>query len=201
MSPRPRAGGAGRVIAGSAKGRQLVAAGPETRPLGDRLKEALFAILEPEIRDRHFLDLFAGSGAAGIEALSRGASTAVFVERAAEAARIVAANLAATGFADRATVVRADAIQWLERGRQVDGPFAVVFADPPYPEPSLLLTTLRGVETHGRDGILAGDGLLVVKHARKAAVPAAAALLTSFRERRFGETMLTFYRWADEVDA
>jgi len=201
MSPRPRAGGAGRVIAGTAKGRQLLPAGPGTRPLGDRLKEALFAILEPELRDRAFLDLFAGSGAAGIEALSRGASTAVFVERDAGAARILAANLAATGFADRASVVRADAIEWLGRQGPLEGPFAVVFADPPYPEPSLLSSTLRRIETQARARLLAGDGVVVLKHATKADVPAATALLTSVRERRFGETMLTFYRWADEVDA
>jgi len=201
MSPRPRAGGAGRVIAGTAKGRQLLPAGTGTRPLGDRLKEALFAILEPELRDRAFLDLFAGSGAAGIEALSRGASRAVFVERDAGAARILAANLAATGFADRASVVRADAIEWLGRQGPLEGPFAVVFADPPYPEPSLLSSTLRRIETQARARLLAGDGVVVLKHATKADVPAATALLTSVRERRFGETMLTFYRWADEVDA
>ena len=201
MSPRPRAGGAGRVIAGSARGRQLVAAGPGTRPLGDRLKEALFAILEPELRDRPFLDLFAGSGAAGIEALSRGASKAVFVEQDGAAARAIAANLAATGLGDRATVVRAEAIQWLDGHGTVAGPFAVVFADPPYPEPSLLQVTLSRIATRAQDGLLASDGLLVVKHAAKADLPGRTALLTSVRERRFGETKLTFYRWADEVDA
>ena len=201
MSPRPRAGGAGRVIAGSAKGRQLLAPGPATRPLGDRLKEALFAILEPVLRDGQFLDLYAGSGAAGIEALSRGASTAVFVEEDAAAARIIAANLAATGLTDRATVVRADATQWLDRQGGIAGPFAIVFADPPYREPDLLRTTLSVIETHEQDRILADTGLLVLKHATKAAVPAGTALLTSVRERRFGETMLTFYRWTDEVEA
>src|SRR6188472_1303384 len=110
MSPRPRAGGAGRVIAGTAKGRQLLPAGPGTRPLGDRLKQSLFAILEPQLRDRAFLDLFAGSGAAGIEALSRGASRAVLVERDPHAVGAIVANLAATGLADRATVVRAEAV-------------------------------------------------------------------------------------------
>src|SRR5262245_52915181 len=113
MSPRPRTGGAGRVIAGSARGRLLVAAGPGTRPLSDRLKEALFAIIEPDLRDAAFLDLFAGSGAAGIEALSRGASRAVFVERDPDAIRAIETNLTATGLRDRATVVRADARTWL----------------------------------------------------------------------------------------
>jgi len=201
VSPRARAGGAGRVIAGSAKGRQLLAPGAGTRPLGDRLKEALFAILEPGIRGRTFLDLFAGSGAAGIEALSRGASSAVFVERDAEVVRTLEANLRTTGFIDRATVIRADAVRWLDRQATVAGPFAVVFADPPYGEPDLLGTTLATVERHQRDRILAAEGTLVLKHLAKTQVPAGMSLLGSVRERRFGETMLTFYRWPDEVDA
>ena len=90
---------AGRVIAGIARGRQLVSPGEGTRPIGDRVKQTLFAILEPTIRGLAFLDLFAGSGAAGIEALSRGASLAVFVERDPGAVAAIERNLATTGFA------------------------------------------------------------------------------------------------------
>jgi 16S rRNA (guanine966-N2)-methyltransferase len=88
---------AGRVIAGTARGVRLVGPGAGTRPLGDRAKQALFAILEPDLVDRRVLDLFAGSGAAGIEALSRGASFVVFVERSATACRVIDRNLRATG--------------------------------------------------------------------------------------------------------
>src|SRR5438874_11153401 len=98
---------AGRVIAGSAKGVRLAAPGEGTRPLADRVKQTLFAILEPELDGARVLDLFAGSGAAGIEALSRGATGVVFVERDAGAGRTIEANLARTRLGGpSATVVR-----------------------------------------------------------------------------------------------
>jgi 16S rRNA (guanine966-N2)-methyltransferase len=196
MSPRPRAGGAGRVIAGSAKGRQLIAAGPGTRPLGDRLKEALFAILEPELRDRPFLDLFAGSGAAGIEALSRGATRAVFVERDPGAIRAVQANLASTGLEARATIARAEGITWLTRDGRAAGPFAAALLDPPYDQPELLQTALEAIAAAGPGGVLAPDGVAVAKHFGKEEMAAEIGLLRSVRERRFGDSVLTFLRWA-----
>jgi 16S rRNA (guanine966-N2)-methyltransferase len=184
------------VIAGSARGRQLLAAGPGTRPLGDRLKQALFAMLEPTIRDRPFLDLFAGSGAAGIEALSRGASSAVFVERNPGAIRAIETNLGTTGLRDRATIARSDARAWLAREAASAGPFAAALVDPPYDEPDLLLFALEAVAAAREGGILAMDGVLVAKHFGKATVPGQIGLLRSVRERRFGETALTFLRWA-----
>jgi 16S rRNA (guanine966-N2)-methyltransferase len=192
---------AGRVIAGTARGIRLVGPGEATRPLGDRLKQSLFAILEPQLRDRAFLDLFAGSGAAGIEAISRGAARAVLVERDPRAIKAMEANLAATGLADRATVVRAEAIAWLDSKGRSAGPFANLFLDPPYPEPDLLAMSLAAIEAAGPEGIVAGDGLVVVKHFGGHALAAETALLHSVRRERFGDTALTFYRWADEVDA
>src|SRR2546428_4233676 len=107
---------AGRVIAGSAKGIRLRAPGPGTRPLADRVKQTLFAILEPDLPGARVLDLFAGSGAAGIEALSRGAVAAVFVEKDPGAASVIETNLRAASLAGPgATVVRADAVAWLGR--------------------------------------------------------------------------------------
>src|SRR6266550_7192111 len=97
--------GAGRVIGGSAKGIHLRAPGPGTRPLADRVKQTLFAILEPDLPGAHVLDLFAGSGAAGIEALSRGAASAVFVEKDQGAAAVIDANLRAAGLAGPAAAV------------------------------------------------------------------------------------------------
>ena len=105
-----------RVIAGTARSIRLDAPGPGTRPLADRVKQTLFAILEPDLPRARFLDLFAGSGAAGIEALSRGAAHATFVERDQRAIGTIRTNLARTGLdgADRATLVRADALAELE---------------------------------------------------------------------------------------
>src|SRR6476646_1737564 len=108
---------AGRVIAGTARGTRLEAPGDATRPLGDRVKQTLFAILEPDLRDARVLDLFAGSGAAGIEALSRGGAHATFVERDTGAAGVIDANLRATNLAGpAATVIRVDAMRWLDGG-------------------------------------------------------------------------------------
>ena len=122
---------AGRVIAGSAKGIRLAAPGPGTRPLADRVKQTLFAVLEPDLEGAAVLDLFAGSGAGGIEALSRGASRAVFVERDGGAARVVAENLKRAGLASRAAVVRREAAGWLADpgGAAAAGPFDIVLMD------------------------------------------------------------------------
>ncbi len=182
---------AGRVIAGLARGIRLEAPGPATRPLADRVKQTLFAILEPDLRDAHVLDLFAGSGAAGIEALSRGAGHATFVERDAGAARVIAANLAATHLGGpRARIVRAEALGWLHGpDAATDGPFAIVIVDPPYAEPALLAASLEALGPY-----LAPAARVVAKHFWRDPPPTTIGLLASERDRRFGETMLTFYR-------
>src|SRR5512140_764203 len=103
---------AGRVIAGSARGTRLAAPGPGTRPLTDRVKQTLFGVLDPELTDAVVLDLFAGSGAGGIEALSRGAARAVFVEKDPGAVRVIHENLRRTRLDGEALVVRRDAVAW-----------------------------------------------------------------------------------------
>ena len=194
---RARGAGAGRVIAGSARGIRLVAPGDAVRPLGDRLKQALFAMLEPELRGRAFLDLFAGSGAGGIEVLSRGASSATFVELDGRAVATIARNLEAAHLAGpSATTVRADVLDWLARGG-AGRSFAIVLVDPPYDRPDLLVTTLERIAAAGRGVILAADGIVVAKHPARAAPPARIGLLASARERRFGESALALYRWSD----
>jgi 16S rRNA (guanine966-N2)-methyltransferase len=183
---------AGRVIAGSARGVRLRAPGEGTRPLADRVKQTLFAILEPDLPGARVLDLFAGSGAAGIEALSRGAAAATFVDSDRDAIRAIEANLARTKLAgDRATVVRSDAIAWLE-SRMAGIQFEVAVADPPYAEPELAIRALE-LLGGGRSPLAAG-ARVVIKHFWRERPPASAGLLASERERRFGETALTFYR-------
>ena len=187
---------AGRVIAGTARSIRLDAPGEGTRPLADRVKQTLFAILEPDLRGATFLDLFAGSGAAGIEALSRGAAHAIFVERDTDAIRTIAANLRRTGLADRATVTRAEAVAWLrDPRREHETRLDVVVIDPPYDDTDALVKALEAV------GPLAAPGARVVaKHFWRNAPPARVGLLASDRGRRFGETALTFYRRADRAD-
>ncbi len=197
MSPRARTGGAGRVIAGSARGQALLAPGEGTRPMGDRVKQTLFAILEPTIRTGAFLDLFAGSGAGGIEALSRGAEHATFVERDAAALRTIEANLASTRLGSGATLVRGNVLAWLRGPGIASGPFAAALIDPPYHRPEVMTEVLELVSAATPGGILAADGVVVAKHFWKTPVPAEIGLLRSVRERRFGETALTFLRWAE----
>lgn len=188
-----RATDGGRVIAGRARSIRLRAPGEGTRPLGDRVKQTLFAMLEPTLPGSRFLDLFAGSGAAGIEALSRGAAEAVFIERDAGACRVIAANLAQTGLTERGRVVRADVLAWLrDPARAGEPPWDLVVADPPYADIELLADTLVAVGP-----LVARDARVVAKHFWRDAPPARAGLLASERERRFGETALTFYRRAD----
>jgi 16S rRNA (guanine966-N2)-methyltransferase len=179
---------AGRVIAGSAKGTRLKAPGPGTRPLSDRVKQTMFAILEPDLPGARFLDLFAGSGAAGIEAVSRGAAAALFVERDAGAAAVIEANLRATHL--NGNVVRADAEAWLS-GPDV-GPFDIVVVDPPYAETELLARILErlGAAT----APLSGGARVVAKHFWRDRPAERVGMLAAERDRRFGETALTFYR-------
>jgi 16S rRNA (guanine966-N2)-methyltransferase len=121
-----------RVVSGTAKGRRLQAPpGAGTRPTSDRVREAVFSALESMgvVRDATVVDLFAGTGAMGIEALSRGARHVTFVDAAPAAIRAIDANLAATGLAAGASVVRADVLAWLATNT---GPLDLAFADPPY---------------------------------------------------------------------
>jgi len=182
---------AGRVIAGSARGIRLAAPGPGTRALTDRVKQALFGVLEPDLEGAVVLDVFAGSGAGGIEALSRGAARAVFVEKDPGAVRVIAENLRRTHLEDRGRVVRRDAHAWLAdpAGAAGAGPFDLVLLDPPYADVASLARALVWVESHVREG-----GVVVGKHFWRDAPPGRIGLLASERERRFGETSLTFYR-------
>jgi 16S rRNA (guanine(966)-N(2))-methyltransferase RsmD len=179
---------AGRVIAGTARGIRLEAPGEGTRPFGDRVKQTLFAVLEPDLPGARILDLFAGSGAAGIEGLSRGARHATFVEQDRHALRVIAANLARTHLAEHASVVRGDVLDWLRNGGAGE-PFAIVIVDPPYAQPELLVAALEAVGS-----LLAPNARVVAKHFWRDQPPAVVGLLASERERRFGETALTFYR-------
>ncbi len=182
---------AGRVIAGTARSIRLDAPGPGTRPMGDRVKQTMFAILEPDLRGARFLDLFAGSGAAGIEALSRGAAHVTLVERDARATHVISANLKRTGLAHAASVVCAEVAAWLaDPARLSESPYDLVFIDPPYKDATSLVRTLELSSP-----LLVPSGRVVAKHFWRDAPPSTVGLLASERERRFGETALTFYRW------
>jgi 16S rRNA (guanine(966)-N(2))-methyltransferase RsmD len=163
------------------------------------VKQTLFAILEPDLDGARVLDLFAGSGAAGIEALSRGAASAVFVERDGRASKTIAENLRATGLSGPGAVVAsADVAAWLRRDTTGADRFDIVIADPPYAETELLATVLALLGDPAAP--LAPEARVVAKHFWRDRPAERIGLLASERERRFGETALTFYRRiAEEV--
>jgi 16S rRNA (guanine(966)-N(2))-methyltransferase RsmD len=177
-----------RVIAGEAKGRRLRGPrGTETRPTSDKVKEALFSILGDRVKNARMLDLFAGTGGIGIEALSRGAAHLDFVESDEVLADILEQNLTACGFSDRADVHRSDAFRFVKQIRQ---PYDLVFADPPYHTWHLkkLLPAL------GQGAMITANGLAIVEHFRKIKLPPRLGLLETVRSYEYGDTILTLYR-------
>ncbi len=183
-----------RVIAGEAKGRTLVAPrGGGTRPATDRIRETLFAILEPELEGANVLDLFAGAGTLGIEALSRGAARATFVERGAEAIKALRRNLATTNFEARSEVVAANVIAYLDSGPR--GPFDMVFCDPPFADVGIAEAT---VDHEALRSAVARDGLVVVR-AHGKHVPALPASVHIARVKEIGEEKLLFLRYIDRA--
>jgi 16S rRNA (guanine966-N2)-methyltransferase len=177
-----------RVISGSAKGRTLKSPGEATRPITDRVKENLFNILSTRVLDANVLDLFAGVGSVGIEALSRGASAATFVETDRMALRALGRNLALTGLSDRSTVVRMDVFKYL-RG-DLPGQFDLIYVAPPqYKE--LWVETVVKVD---RRGLVTPRGTVVAQIHPKEYRSLALECLEQTDERKYGSTMLVFYR-------
>ena len=177
-----------RVVAGTARGVHLAAPRDRsTRPITDRVKETLFAILGDRVPGARVLDLYAGTGAIGIEALSRGADAADFVEHHRGALAALRRNLDRTRLATRASVHAVDVERFLDAH---DGPWDLVLADPPY-EARAIVAPLRAAAER-----LAPGGTLVLKHFWRSEVPGLPGLEVT-RQRRFGETMLTFMEAPD----
>jgi 16S rRNA (guanine966-N2)-methyltransferase len=182
-----------RVIAGEYKGRRLVTPrGERTRPTADQVRIALCDTLTPWIDGARVLDLFSGAGGVGLEALSRGAAHATFVERDARALAALRENIETLGVRDRARVLRGDVARELTRLYTESARFDIVFLDPPY-DTDLVPTTL---EQLGGGGLTAANAVVIAQHLTKRAPSAIIGALGAFRTRRFGETTLTFYRAA-----
>ncbi len=178
-----------RIIAGRYKGRLLKAPTWEgLRPTSDRLRETLFNVVAPRIREAHVLDGYAGTGAIGIEALSRGAASVTFVEADRRAQALIAENLAHCGIESGYAIIRAPAGRAFDAIRRAPAftPFEIVLLDPPYDHPAEQV--LNGV-----DDVMAADGLLVLEHARRAAVPAEYGRLVCTRQLVSGDSALAFY--------
>ena len=179
-----------RVVAGEAKGRRLVSPpAAVTRAATERIRESLFGALEPRLADARVLDLFAGAGTLGIEALSRGAAHATFVERDRAALAAIRANLAATHFAERARVVASHVTAFLNGAG--GGPYDLAFCDPPFAEVDLLSATLAHP---GLRAALAPGGLVVARAMRKHP-PAIPEGVRVEREKVIGEETLWSLRY------
>lgn len=182
-----------RVIAGERKGLRLFAPrGRWVRPTADRGKQVLFDVLGSDVRGRQVLDLYAGSGSLGIEALSRGARTAVFVERDPRALSALRRNLEAARYQDRAEVIAEDVEKVLCRW-PVERHFDVVLADPPYGD-----TAARLLELLDRFQGLTPDAIVVIEHGRRDDVKVRLRQLHRSDQRILGDTVLTFFRRAEE---
>ena len=171
-----------RVSGGEARGRRLKAP-KNIRPTQGIVKQALFNLVGPDIEGAVVLDLFAGSGAIGIEALSRGAATVWFVDQQARGLAILRQNLDALGFKERAHVIRGDVVRWLESSPNVIKSADFVFLDPPYEDVVLdhALSVLDRELT---------DATVLAEHSRRQQLPTLERLRVD-RERRYGDTMVT----------
>ncbi|HET8636677.1 MAG TPA: 16S rRNA (guanine(966)-N(2))-methyltransferase RsmD [Acidobacteriaceae bacterium] len=186
-----------RVIAGEFRSRPLAAPkGRDTRPTSDRLRETLFNVLAPRIPGAVFLDLYAGSGAVGIEALSRGAAEAIFVENAEPALRAIRANLSSLGirggYALESRSVAAALKRLAGSGRAVN----LAFLDPPYGESGEYESTLNLLGGECRN-LLAPDAVVVAEHLKKLEVAEGYGALRRYRVLKQGDSVLSFYAIAE----
>ncbi len=185
-----------RIIAGAYRSRILRSLkGLSLRPTSDRLRETIFNVLGPSVSGARFLDLFAGTGAIGIEALSRGASEVVFVENHPPAAALIRRNLDSLGIESGATVLAIDVLRGLEtlaRKLNVAGArFDYVFLDPPY---AAAEDYERALKFLGSSDLVAIGGIVVTEHRREFDLPGSFAELRRFRVLKQGEAALSFYR-------
>jgi RNA methyltransferase, rsmD family len=188
-------GGLGvRVISGSARGLKLNTPGDDrVRPTTDRVKESMFNIVQDWVYDSQVLDLFAGSGALGIEALSRGASQAVFCDNSLDSIKIIKSNIEKARVVDRSQIVSGDFKRCLRDMEAKNQSFDMIFVDPPYYKELFeeVLDTIRACK------ILKKDGIVIVEHDAKKPIGQVEGLEV-YKEKKYGITMLTFYCLEDD---
>ena len=175
-----------RVITGSAKGRRLESPiGDNVRPTTDRVKEALFSSIQFDIEGRKVLDLFAGSGQLGIEALSRGAASAVFVDNNAESLTIINRNLSITGLLNKAKVIKSDSEVFLKTSAEK---FDIIFLDPPYNK-GLLATLLPGISA-----VASESAVIICEHPLDVELPNGVGNFNLIKTAKYGKICVSTYR-------
>jgi 16S rRNA (guanine966-N2)-methyltransferase len=178
-----------RVVAGSAKGRRLAPVPPGTRPLSDRAREGLFSSLGEAVVDTRVLDLYAGTGANGIEALSRGAREAVFVEKSPPAIRALRVNLQRTGLEERGTILRRDVLRFLATAPP--DPFELIFLDPPWATPP---GELDGLVAGLDAGWLSAGWTVVLHRPSQGYMPVIPVNWHVAKRLGYGDSLLALYR-------
>jgi len=180
-----------RVTGGELRGRKLICPrGLATRPCTDMIRQAIFNILAGEVAGSRVLDLFAGTGAIGIEALSRGADFCSFVESSSNAVRVLEKNLGVLDLLRRSAVIRRDVLKALgSLGSQSEG-FHLVFIDPPYDKGLCQMT----LELVALSGVADPDGVVVVRRHKRESLDAEAAGWVKYKSRKFGEALVEFHR-------
>ena len=179
-----------RVISGIAKGRILRVPKGKIRPLSDQAKEALFNILAPRVEGCDFLDLFAGSGSVGIEALSRGARLSIFVEMDRRSVDVIRKNLSDLGLDDRAEVFALEVRRGLKILGKKQAKFDIIFLGAPYGSP----VTSQTLKLLGKLDLLKPEGVVIAEHRFKQIVDEKFEALIRFRQERYGDTMFSFYK-------
>lgn len=177
-----------RVITGTARGRKLITLeGDDVRPTTDRVKEAMFSIIQFELEGRRVLDMFAGSGQLGIEALSRGAGSALFVDADSRAVEIIKKNLASCGLKEKAVVVNSDSFAAI-----VSGGFDIALLDPPYGK-GILQRAVTAVADKMNPG-----GVIICESPYGEELPEKSGTFSKYRTYKYGKTELTVYRESEE---
>jgi 16S rRNA (guanine966-N2)-methyltransferase len=185
-----------RVIAGTAKGTKLKAPkGMQVRPTSDRVKEALFSILGPRIPGACFIDLYAGSGAIGVEALSRGAKYCIFVENKRTNVALINENITKTGFNSKARVICADAVKTITSMASGNIKADLLFMDPPYD----LIDIVTIVDSALQQNLVSESGLIIAEHAFSNRQWAEKFI--SIRQKKYGDTCLTFISSQNNIGA
>jgi 16S rRNA (guanine966-N2)-methyltransferase len=179
-----------RVIAGTAKGQKLkTVKGDTTRPTSDRVKESLFNIIAGIIPDSHVLDLYAGTGNLGIEALSRGAKSAVFIDKSRECYHIIMENLLHTKLSDKAKILTGEVANTIKSHSNDLGKFDIIFLDPPYNK-NLIEETLNFIVN---SDIIKDDGLIIAESDIDDSIPEEIGKLKLKRNQKYGDTVLSFF--------
>lgn len=185
-----------RISGGESRGQRLKPPRHKgLRPTSDKVREALFSILGSRVPGSRLLELFAGTGAVGIEAMSRGAARAVFVDSSAKASRLIGENLTTLGYREKGAVVTKDVMMFLKKTAYELGPFDIVFIDPPYHQDTGIKTLALLAEPGGDEApdYLARDAVVVFEHFKKYPAPEKVGRLVKKKDYVYGDTVLSVY--------